>query len=198
MCRFIVVQQRSAIAVEDPLALSAYLERLAGLGDVEASIATKTAEVQVATQQCEALAAESERCGSLHYAPCCCTGPAFACHVGSLSGVCKCMHSGSPCRLHIATCAMLELPCLPQMQSEKTYLACRLHARRAELAPHVERWQAFRSQMESFQTRKREQLERQAAALGANIVQLTNKARSACAPIPSLKHRVCWTVQPRT
>lgn len=57
------MQQRSAIAVEDPLALSAFLERLAGLGDMEASIATKTAEMQVATQQCEALAAESERCG---------------------------------------------------------------------------------------------------------------------------------------
>lgn len=60
------------------------------------------------------------------------------------------------------------------------YSACRLHARRAELAPHVERWQAFRSQMESFQARKREQLERQGAALDDDIAQLTNKARSVC------------------
>ena len=64
-CRCIVVQQRSAIAVEDPLGLSAFLERLAGLGDMEACIATKTAKMQVAMQQCEAHAAESERCGVL-------------------------------------------------------------------------------------------------------------------------------------
>lgn len=49
--------------MEEPLALSAFLERLTGLGDMEASIAAKTAEMQVATQHCEALAAESERCG---------------------------------------------------------------------------------------------------------------------------------------
>ena len=155
--------------MEDPLALSAYLERLAGLGDMEASIATTTAEVQVATQQCEALAAESERCGSLH------------------SAIVSWMRH-----------AVAQVRLLHVMSGGCKYLACRLHARRAELAPHVERWQAFRSQMESFQTRKREQLERQAAALDANIVQLTNKARSACAPIPSLKHWVCCTVQPRT
>ena len=60
------MQQRSAIAVEDPLALGTFLERLAGLGDMEVHIATKTAEMQVATQQCEAHAAESERCAQSH------------------------------------------------------------------------------------------------------------------------------------
>ena len=56
----------------------------------------------------------------------------------------------------------------------------RLHARRAELAPNVERWQAFRSHMESFQARKVKQLGRQAAALDVNIAELTNKASLAC------------------
>ncbi|KAK9844013.1 hypothetical protein WJX81_001928 [Elliptochloris bilobata] len=59
--RFIVVQQRSAIAVDDPLALSAFLERLAGLADLEACIASKAGELQAAAQQCESFAAESER-----------------------------------------------------------------------------------------------------------------------------------------
>jgi len=61
-CRFIVVQQRSAIAVEAPLALSAYLQRLAGLEDLETCIAAKAAESRSVAEQCEALAAETERC----------------------------------------------------------------------------------------------------------------------------------------
>ena len=60
-CRFIVVQQRSAIAVEDPLALSAFLERLVGLGDLEARIAAKAAEAQTVGLQCKTLAAEREQ-----------------------------------------------------------------------------------------------------------------------------------------
>lgn len=60
-CRFIVVQQRSAIAVEDPLALSAFLERLVGLGDLEARIAAKAAEAQTVGLQCKTLAAEREK-----------------------------------------------------------------------------------------------------------------------------------------
>ena len=169
--------------MEDPLALSAFLERLAGLGDMEASIATKTAEMQVATQQCEILAAESERCGPLH-TTCVCKMRHAVARVQlcmPCRDSCDCMQSGSPCGLLTATCAMPELPCAPQMQPEKTHPACRLHAQRAELAPHVERWQAFRSQMESFQARKREQLERQVAAMDADIAQLTDKASLACA-----------------
>ncbi len=60
--RFIVVQQRSAIAVEAPLALSAYLQRLAGLENLETCIAAKAAESRSVAEQCEALAAETERC----------------------------------------------------------------------------------------------------------------------------------------
>ena len=52
----------------------------------------------------------------------------------------------------------------------------RLHARRNELAPSVKRWQAFRTQMEAFEIRKTEVLERQAGLLDAAVSQLTSKA----------------------
>lgn len=77
------------------------------------------------------------------------------------------MHPSGAARYHVFMCICL----LYAWRMRR-----RLHARRNELAPSVKRWQAFRTQMEAFEIRKTELLERQAGVLDAAISQLTSQA----------------------
>ena len=62
-CRFVVTQNRQAVAVQDPLKLAHHLEKLGGTAGLMEMIHVKQHDISQLSQQCEDLADETVRYG---------------------------------------------------------------------------------------------------------------------------------------